>query len=60
MSTSDPDSRHQITRGMITEVCYTAQTTVDADHKVLLDYKVTNENDKKDDGKHAAQSKIHP
>ncbi|AGC78558.1 IS1182 family transposase [Nonlabens dokdonensis] len=47
LSTSDPDSRHQITRGMITEVCYTAQTTVDADHKVLLDYKVTNENDKK-------------
>lgn len=47
LSTSDPDSRHQITRGMITEVCYTAQTTVDADHKLLLDYKVTNENDKK-------------
>jgi hypothetical protein len=47
LSTSDPDSRHQITRGMITEVCYTAQTTVDADHKVLIDYKVTNENDKK-------------
>jgi len=47
LSTSDPDSRHQITRGMITEVCYTAQTTVDADHKTLIDYKVTNENDKK-------------
>lgn len=47
LSTSDPDSRHQITRGTITEVCYTAQTTVDADHKLLIDYKVTNENDKK-------------
>jgi len=47
LSTSDPDSRHQITRGMITEICYTAQTTVDADHKLLIDYKVTNENDKK-------------
>jgi len=47
LSTSDSDSRHQITRGMITEICYTAQTTVDADHKLLIDYKVTNENDKK-------------
>lgn len=47
ISTSDSDSRHQIVRGMITEVCYTLQTTVDAKNKLLLDYKVTNENDKK-------------
>ena len=47
ISTSDPDSRHQIVRGTITEVCYTAQTTVDAKHKLLIDYKITNENDKK-------------
>lgn len=47
ISTSDPDSRHQIVRGPITEVSYTAQTTVDADHKLLLDYKLTNQNDKK-------------
>jgi len=47
LSTSDPDSRHQIVRGMITEVCYTAQTTVDAKHKLLIDYKLTNQNDKK-------------
>lgn len=47
ISTSDPDSKHQIVRGMITEVCYTAQTTVDEKHKLLADYKVTNENDKK-------------
>jgi len=47
ISTSDPDSRHQIVRGTITEVCYTAQTTVDAEHKLLIDYKVTNQNDKK-------------
>jgi transposase len=47
LSTSDPDSRHQIVRGTITEVCYTAQTTVDADHKLLIDYKITNQNDKK-------------
>ncbi len=47
LSTSDPDSRHQIVRGAVTEVCYTAQTTVDADHKLLVDYKITNQNDKK-------------
>jgi len=47
ISTSDPDSRHQIVRGTITEVCYTAQTTVDAHHKLLIDYKITNQNDKK-------------
>jgi transposase len=47
ISTSDPDSRHQIVRGTITEVCYTAQTTVDAEHKLLIDYKITNQNDKK-------------
>ncbi|MBP2831274.1 IS1182 family transposase [Aquimarina sp. U1-2] len=47
ISTSDPESRHQIVRGTITEVCYTAQTTVDSDHKLLIDYKITNQNDKK-------------
>jgi len=47
LSTSDPDSRHQIVRGMITEVCYTAQTTVDHTHNILIDYKITNQNDKK-------------
>ena len=47
LSTSDPDSRHQIVRGTVTEVCYTAQTTVDAKNKILIDYKLTNANDKK-------------
>lgn len=47
LSTSDPDSRHQITRGTVTEVCYTAQTTVDAKNKLLIDYRLTNANDKK-------------
>lgn len=47
LSTSDPDSRHQIVRGTITEVSYTAQTTVDDKHKLLIDYKLTNQNDKK-------------
>ncbi len=47
ISTSDTESRHQIVRGQITEVCYTLQTTVDAKHNLILDYLVTNENDKK-------------
>ncbi|UOY05796.1 IS1182 family transposase [Muricauda sp. SCSIO 64092] len=47
ISTSDPDSRHQIVRGTITEITYTAQRTVDDKHKLLIDYKLTNENDKK-------------
>jgi len=47
ISTSDPESRHQIVRGQITEVCYTAQTTVDQKNKILIDYQITNQNDKK-------------
>ena len=47
ISTSDPDSRHLITRNGITEVAYTAQTTVDDKHNLPLDYKMTNSNDKK-------------
>jgi len=47
ISTSDPDSRHQITRNNITEVSYSAQTTVDAKNNIPIDYKVTNANDKK-------------
>jgi len=47
ISTSDPDSRHQITRNNITEVSYSAQTTVDAKNNIPIDYKITNANDKK-------------
>jgi len=47
ISTSDPDSRHQIVRNNITEVCYTAQTTVDAQNNIIIDYMLTNQNDKK-------------
>ncbi len=47
ISTTDPESRHQITRNNITEVCYTLQTTIDDKHKIPIDYKITNENDKK-------------
>ena len=34
-------------RGVITEVCYNIQSTVDAKNKLPIDYQVTNENDKK-------------
>ena len=47
ISTTDPESRHQIVRNNITEVCYTVQTTTDAQHNIPIDYKVTNQNDKK-------------
>lgn len=47
ISTSDPDSRHQITRNNITEVSYSAQTTVDAKNYIPIDYKITNANDKR-------------
>jgi transposase len=47
ISTSDPDSRHQITRNNITEVSYSAQTSVDAKNYIPIDYKITNANDKK-------------
>ena len=47
VSTSDPESRHLITRNNITEVAYNAQTTVDAKQNLIIDYKVTNANDSK-------------
>lgn len=47
ISTSDPDSRHLITRNNITEVGYNLQTTVDAQNNIPIDYKVTNVNDSK-------------
>ena len=47
ISTSDPDSKHLIIRGTITEVAYNVQSTVDAENKMLLDYEVSNQNDKK-------------
>lgn len=45
VSTSDPDSRHLITRNNITEVAYNVQTTVDGKHCIPIDYKVSNQND---------------
>lgn len=47
ISTSDPDSRQMITRNNITEVAYNVQSTVDAEHNIPIDFKVTNKNDSK-------------
>jgi len=47
ISISDPESRQMITRNNITEVAYNVQTTVDAENCLIIDYKVTNNNDSK-------------
>jgi transposase len=47
ISISDPESRQIMIRNNITEVAYNVQSTVDAKHKLPIDYKVTNENDSK-------------
>jgi len=60
VSTSDPDSRQMIIRNNITEVAYNVQTTVDAKNNLLIDYKVTNHNDKKAMGNMAPTSQKHP
>jgi len=57
ISTSDPESRQMITRNNITEVAYNIQTTVDAENKIPIDYKVTNENDSKAMGKMLPRAK---
>ena len=46
VSTSDPESRQLVIRGVVTEVCYNVQSTVDAKHNFPIDYDVTNNNDK--------------
>ncbi len=46
ISTSDPHSKQLIIRGVITEVAYNVQSTVDARNKLPIDYEVTNENDR--------------
>jgi transposase len=45
ISVSDADSRLLMLRNHISEVAYNVQSTVDAKHNLLIDYKVTNEND---------------
>lgn len=47
ISTSDPESRHMIIRGVVTEVAYNLQSTVDAEHNLPIDYEVTSRNDKR-------------
>lgn len=47
VSTSDPESRHIMIRGLISEVAYNIQSTVDAKYKLPIDYEVTNTNDSK-------------
>ena len=46
ISTSDPDSRQLIIRGVSNEVAYNVQSTVDSKNKLPIDYQVTNQNDK--------------
>lgn len=46
VSTSDPDARQLVVRGVVTEVCYNVQSTVDAKNKLPINYQVTNQNDK--------------
>ena len=40
ISTSAPEARQLVIRGVITEVCYNIQSTVDAKNKLPIDYKV--------------------
>src|SRR5699024_4373022 len=47
ISTSDPEGRQLIVRNMITEVAYSLQSTVDAEHNIPVNYEITNENDSK-------------
>lgn len=57
ISTSDPDSRQLVTGNNSVEVGYNVQATVDAKHKIPLDYKVTNKSDKKAMATMVARSK---
>jgi len=47
VSTSDPESKQLVVRGVVTEVCYNVQSTVDEKHKLPIDYEVSNSNDKR-------------
>jgi len=47
VSTSDPQSRQLVIRGVVTEVCYNIQSTVDEKYKLPIDYNLTNQNDKR-------------
>lgn len=47
ISTADPESRLLTAAHQVKEVAYNVQSTVDAAHCLLIDFEVTNENDKK-------------
>ena len=47
LSTSGPQARQLVIRGDINGVCYNVESIVDAKNKILVDYEVTNEYDKK-------------
>jgi transposase len=47
ISTADPDSRLLTAAHHVQEVGYNVQSTVDAAHCLLIDFEVTNENDRK-------------
>ena len=57
VSVSDADSRLLMLRNHISEVAYNVQSTVDSKHNLLIDYKVTNENDSAAMGNMARRAK---
>ena len=46
ISTSDPQSRHLMIHGVVSEVAYNIQSTFDAKYCLPLNYETTNENDR--------------
>lgn len=57
LSASDPESRQIMIRGVISEVAYNVQSTVDAKHKIPIDYEVSNQNDTSAMGNMARRAK---
>ena len=47
VSTTDPDARSMIMHGSVIEVAYNVQTVADSANKLVLEYEVTNQNDRK-------------
>lgn len=57
LSTSDPESRQIMIRGVISEVAYNVQSTVDAKNNLPIDFEVTNKNDSRAMGNMAKRAK---
>jgi transposase len=47
ISTTDPEARTMILHGSVIEVAYNTQTIADDKHNLIVDYQVTNSNDRK-------------